>query len=194
MRRRVILTTAAAAVVSAVMAATSGAVATKAVTLKLGDEFAVLKTHIICTAQISRTLVRGRKLIGCAFADRNGPVPKTYAVGLAVNGEAVLARVKADGTPQVVTRRKLSIARREAAKLYKLSPGDTVIVSGTPLACSINTSKGKPILVSCFLFDFKKNNARPNSYGIAITEGGAFLIRFDKNSKASIIKSAKHGA
>jgi hypothetical protein len=181
-------------------AASADAVATKTITLKLGDEFVVKDTHIVCTAQISRTLVRGRRLIGCAFADSKGPVVKTYAVGLSVNGEAVLAKVKPDGTPQVVTRRKPAVARREAAtqpRLYRLAPGDSVLVNDSALACAINKqtiAKRSTIVISCFLFDVAKRKARSNSYGFGITDGGAFLVHFDKNSVPTIVTSKKHGA
>ena len=188
-----------AALVAVAAVPTAGAVATKTVTLKLGDEFVVKGTHILCTAQISRSLVRGRRLVGCAFASRNGPVPKTYAVGIAVSGEVVLAKVKADGSPAIVSRRKPTVAGAAAApRLYQLAPGDAVVLNQSAIACALSrqqiTAAKKTIVVSCFLLDAAKGTAKPETYGIGITDGGAFVVHFDAKSKPTIVQSKKHGS
>lgn len=187
------------AAVAAAAAPNGGAVATKTVTLKLGDEFVVKGTHILCTAQISRSLVRGRRLVGCAFASSNGPVPKTYAVGIAVNGEVVLAKVKADGSPEIVSRRKPAVAGSAfAPRLYQLAPGDAVVLNESAIACATSRQQisagKKTIVVSCFLLEAGKDKAKPNTYGIGITDGGAFVIHFDAKSKPTIVQSKKHGS
>jgi hypothetical protein len=70
----------------------AGGGAAAPVTPRVNDEFAVKKSTILCAVHISKTLVPGKKLVACfVFADPMfGPVPKTYAVALTVNGEAVL--------------------------------------------------------------------------------------------------------
>lgn len=194
--KRLLLALVAVIAVAAAAAATAEA---KTVTLKLGDEFVVKGTHILCTAQISRSLVPGRRLVGCAFASSNGPVAKTYAVGIAVNGEVVLAKVKADGSPEIVSRRKLAVAGSESKpKLYQLAPGDAVVLNQSSIACALNrqaiVAGKKTIVVSCFLFNVKKKKAEPNSYGVGITDGGAFVVHFDNSSKPTIVQSKKHGS
>ena len=196
MTRKLTLVAVVATAALLALAAAGGARSTKVTELKLHDEFAVKNTHLLCAVEISKTLIPGQKLVGCTFASSKGPVPKTYAVALGVNGEVVLAKVKAGGTPSVVTRRKPSVVRHDAAQLYVLSVGDGATVKGTAISCSINNEKVAKktiVLVTCFKLDLASGKPRPNSYGIGITDGGAFLVHFDAKSKATPIKVVQHG-
>jgi len=180
-------------------AAGTGA-AGKAITLRLGDGIAVKKTHILCAVQISHTLVPGQKLIACYFYGPKGPQPKTYAVGLAVNGVAALGRVGTDGKLQVVTTRGGGSAPSAGAKeregqLHEVGLDTAVLVKGTAITCAVSTQKfgGQPArTVACFKVNPKKK-PRANSWGVGITDGGAFIVHFDKHSKGAPVKLVQHG-
>ena len=178
------------------LAAAAGARSEKIIRIGLHDEFAVRNTHILCEVEVSHTLIPGQELVGCAFLSANRqPVPKTYAVALAVNGRVVLAKVKANGTPKVVYRRP-AVVRHTDPSLHIVSAGDGIIVRGTSITCSVNKQKAASntfIVVSCFKIDLKTGKAKPNSYGVGITDGGAFVAHFDAKSKAVPIKVVAHG-
>ena len=95
----------AAALLVAALVFSAGAGAVNSITLRLGDEFAVNNTHLLCAVQISKSLIPGEKLVACFYATAKGPVPKTYTVALAVNGEAALGRIGSNGKLQVVMKR-----------------------------------------------------------------------------------------
>ena len=177
-----------------VLAVPAGAAPT--VTLRLDDEFGVQKTHILCTVQLSKTFVPGQKILVCFFATKHGPVPKTYAVALAVSGEVALAKIGSNGAPKVVATRKPAVLRRAAGpKLYTVGVGSALLVKGTAITCAVNRQKivGKNVVaVGCFKVDESKK-PRPNSYGIGITDGGAFLVHFDAKSKGTPVKIVQHG-
>jgi hypothetical protein len=199
MRRTLI----AAALLAAALALPSaaGSATGKSVTLRLGDGFYVKQSHILCAVQLSKTLVPGQKLIACYFWGPNGPVPKTYTVALAVNGEAAMGRVGTNGKLEVVATRggtptgpqKQGPERK--GKLRQVGVGSAVLVKGTAITCAVSTQKfgGKATrTVGCFKVDPKKK-PRPGSYGFGITDGGAFLVHFDKHSKGSPVKVVQHG-
>src|SRR5262249_53557529 len=128
------------------------------------------------------------------------PVPKSYTVALAVNGEVALGRVTKGGNVTVV--KKLGggpfgkqASRSAPGKLYEAKVGSAFLVKGTAITCAVaNQSFGgkAATTVRCV----KVNRARkpqPNSYGIGITGGGAFLARFDAKSKATPVVVVQHG-
>jgi hypothetical protein len=188
-----------AALAAALLVLAAGAGAGSIVTLRLGDEFAVRNTHLLCAVQISKTLIPGEKLLACFYATATGPVPKTYTVALAVNGEAALARIGADGKLQVVTTRGGTPGPRQGGtepqgKLYKVGTGSALLVKGTAITCAVAKQKfaGKAATtVGCFKVGRNKK-PRPGSFGIGITDGGAFIVHFVK-SKAVPVKVVQHG-
>ncbi len=197
MRRTVIVV----ALLAAALALPAGAGAGDTFTLRLGDGFAVKQSHILCAVQLSKTLVPGQKLVACYFWGPNGPVPKTYTVGLAVNGEAAIGRVGTDGKLKVVaTRGGTPTGPRKQGperkgRLRQVGVGSALLVKGTAITCAVNKQKfgGKATeTVACFKVNPKKK-PRANSYGIGITDGGAFLVHFDKNSKGSPVEVVQHG-
>src|SRR5262245_15835870 len=176
----------AVAPLAAALALPAGAGAGSNITLRLGDGFAVKKTHILCAVQISHTLVPGQKLVACYFWGPNGPVPKTYTVALAVNGEVALGRVGKDGKLTVVTTRGGGSAPAPTGQdrkgtLHQVGLASAILVKGTAITCAVSSRKfgGKQVpTVGCFKVNPKKK-PRPNSWGIGLTDGGAFLVHFD---------------
>jgi hypothetical protein len=182
-----------AALAALVLAAPAGA--GSAITIRLDDEFGVKQTHVLCTVQLSKTFVPGQKILVCFYATPKGPVPKTYAVALAVDGEVALARVGSSGTPKIVMTRKPAVVHASGPKLYAVGVGSALLVKGTAITCGVSRQKfgGKlAVTVACFKVNAAKK-PRPNSYGIGITDGGAFLVKFDAKSKATPIKIVQHG-
>jgi hypothetical protein len=167
--------------------------------MRLGDEFAVRNTHLLCAVQISKSLIPGDKLVACFYATAKGPVPKTYTVALAVNGEAALGRIEPGGKLKVVMTRGGSGPRQggteRRGKLYEVGVGTALFLKGTAITCAVGTQKfgGKSATtVACFKVNQAKK-PRPGSYGVGITDGGAFLVRFDARSKATPLKVVEHG-
>jgi hypothetical protein len=181
--------------VLAALALAAPAGAGSVITLRLDDEFGVKQTHILCTVQLSKSFIPGQKVLVCFYATPAGPVPKTYAVALAVNGEVALARVGPNAALKIVTRRKLAAVHATAPKLYAIGVGSVLLVKGTAITCGVTRQKfgGKlATTIGCFKIAASKK-PRPNSYGIGITDGGAFLVHFDAKSKGTLIKIVEHG-
>ena len=197
MMRRIFI---AATLLAAALAVPVRAGATTAITLRLNDGFAVKGTSIVCAVQLSKTLIPGAKLLDCFIATRNGPVPKTYTVAIAVNGEVVLGQVeKAAGVKVVMKRGGGPVVKQSGSsrkgRLYEAQIGTAVLVQGTAITCAVakETFGGKTATaVACFKVGASKK-PRPNSYGIGITDGGALLVHFDAKSKAVPIKIVQHG-
>jgi hypothetical protein len=194
--RRALLVLAAAAAAALVVAPEGSPRSDKIVELRVRDGFTVKDTHILCAVEISKALIPGIKVVGCEFASRQGGVPGTYEVVLGVDGRVALARVTKGGAPSVVYRRKPSVVGARTPKLYFLASGDGVTVKGTAITCAINgkkSGKQNSIAVTCFKLDRSSGKARPNAYGIGITDGGAFIVHFDSKSKAKPVKVVEHG-
>ena len=184
----------------AVFALPAGAATVPSTTLRLNDGFVVKGTNIVCAVQLSKTLVPGAKLVSCFLETRSGPVPKSYTVALAVNGEVALGRVTKGGNVTVV--KKLGggpfakqASRSAPGKVYEAKVGSAFLVKGTAITCGVaNQSFGgkSATTVACFKVN-KSRKPQPSSYGIGITGGGAFLVRFDAKSKASPVVVVRHG-
>jgi hypothetical protein len=199
LRRRIVM---GAALLTAALGLSAAAWGAAPVTLRVNDEFAVKKSHMLCAVEISKTLVPGKKLVAC-FVVANptaGPAPKTYSVALAVNGEAVLAKVGAGGQITIVKKfggRPGPSARPLGRKgeLFKVGVGAALAVKSSAIRCGVTTQKfggKKAKTVGCFKVG-ANGKPRPNSYGIGITDGGAFIVHFDANSKGSPVEVVQHG-
>ncbi len=197
MRRALI----AAALATAALALPAGAGAAAPVTLQLKDGFVVKGTSVVCAVELSKTLRPGEKIFECFLATRNGPVPKSYSVVLALNGEAVLGRVvDKTGDLKVVMKRGGGPVKKQSdttrkGRVYEAKIGSVFLVKGTAITCAVSTQKfgGKPATtVACFKVNGAKK-PRPGSYGIGITAGGAFLVHFDAKSKGTAVKIVQHG-
>ena len=195
MRRLTIL-----AALVAMLAVPTAAGAQAPITLRLNDGFVPTGTSIVCAVQLSRTLVPGAKLLDCFIATRKGAVRNTYTVALAVNGEVALGRVGGDGKVTVVMKRGGGPVTRQsgngnAGRVYRAQVGSTFLVKGTAITCAVAKQKfgGKSATaVACFKLG-ATGKPRPNSYGIGITDGGAFVVHFDARSKGTPIKIVQHG-
>jgi hypothetical protein len=198
-RRRAILVALLAAAALA-LPAWAATVPVAPTTLRLDDGFVVKGTNIVCAVQLSKTLVPGAKLVSCFLETRQGPVPKSYTVALAVNGEVALGRVSKSGNVTVVKKLGGGPVTKQASrpgpgKLYEAKLGSAFLVKGTAITCAVAKQSfgGKPATtVACFKVS-RAGKPRPNSYGIGITGGGAFLARFDAKSKAAPVVIVQHG-
>jgi len=186
---------------ASLLAVATAASAAAPTVLSLNDGFVPKGTNIVCAVEISRTLLPGAKLLDCFIATSRGAVPNTYTVALAVNGEVALGRVSAKGKLTVVMKRGGggSFVRQRssgaAGKVYRADVGSTYVVKGTTIACAVikQTVGGKSgTAVTCFKLAGSGKPA-PDSYGIGITNGNAFLVHFDARSKATPIKIVAHG-
>lgn len=192
----------AAALLTAALALAAGAAAAGPVTLRENDGFAVKNSHMLCSVQISESLVPGKKVVAC-FVVTNpnaGPVPKTYGVLLGVNGEAVLAKAGKNG--QITSVKKLGgkpgpsegpLARK--GKLFKVAVGSVLAVKNSAIRCGVTKQKfgtKKATTVGCFKVG-ANGKPRPNSFGIGLTDGGAFLVHFGADSKGTPVKIVQHG-
>ncbi|HST25038.1 MAG TPA: hypothetical protein VLJ76_03520 [Gaiellaceae bacterium] len=182
------------------LALSAGAANVQSITLRLNDGFVVKGTNIVCAVQLSKTLVPGAKLISCFLETRQGPVVKSYTVALAVNGEVALARVGKGSKITVVEKLgggpvTKTAPRSAQGRVYNAKVGSAFLVKGTAITCGATTEKfgGKPATtVACFKVDRSKK-PQPGSYGIGITDGGAFLVHFDSKSRAVPVKIVEHG-
>lgn len=193
----------AAALLTAALALPLHAGGANPVTLKVNDEFGIKKSNILCVVQISKSLVPGRKLVVCFIVPKDptkGPVPKSYAVGLAVNGEAVLGKVGANGQVEVVKKLGGKAGAPDGpvsrtGTLYKVGVGAELGVKNSAIRCGVTKQSfggKKAKTVGCFKVG-GNGKPRPNSYGIGITDGGAFIVHFDSKSKGSPVKVVQHG-
>ena len=127
-------------------------------------------------------------------------MPKTYAVGLAVNGEAVLAKVGSNHQITIVKKYGGKpgppdgpVAR--TGELFKVDVGAALAVKNSAVRCAVTKqdfSGKKAKTVGCFKVG-ANGKPRPNSYGVGITDGGAFIVHFDAQSKGSPVKVVEHG-
>jgi hypothetical protein len=196
MTQRALLVSVVAASAALVLAASGSPSSAKVVELQVNDGFTVKNTHVVCAVETSKVLIPGVKVVGCEFANRQGAVPKTYEAALGVDGQVALARVRAGSPPLVVDHRKPSVLGARAPRLYYLVSGDSITVKGTAIICATAGKKSgtkNSIAVTCFKRDQSTGKARPNSYGIGITDGGAFIVHFDAKSKATPVKIVAHG-
>lgn len=189
------------AALAAALAVPAATAAPAPILLNLDDGFVPKNTNIVCAVEVSKTLLPGAKLLDCFIATSRGAVPNTYTVALAVNGEVALGKVDAKGKLTVVMKRGGGgpfVHQRpsgSAGKVYRAVVGSTYVVKGTPIACAVvkQTVGGTSgTAVTCFKLA-GSGKPVPNSYGIGITNGNAFLVHFDAGSKATPIKIVAHG-
>jgi hypothetical protein len=192
----------AAALLTAALAWPAATGAANLVTLRVNDEFGVKKSHILCAAQISKSLVPGKKLVACFLVanPKVGPAPKSYAVALTVTGEAVLAKVGKNGQITIVTKLggnpgPSAGPLNRTGKLYTVPLGTALALKNSAIRCAVakqDFGGKKAATVGCFKVGANKK-PRPNSYGIGITDGGAFILRFGADSKGTPVKVVQHG-
>lgn len=175
-----ILTLAAASAALAAGIAPAAASA-RSVAVSLGDTVVVPGTRIQCLAITSS----GKAGVACLLVAGGKPVAGSVGSGLAVDGTAVLTRVKADGSASRIAKRR-SVKISHAARTYTLRPGDQFGMAGnggTTLGCKVlritDTSLApvfRGVRVSCWR---ATDTAVPRSYGTTISDRMAGLFRFD---------------
>jgi hypothetical protein len=174
MRRALVL--AAVGVTALAAAGGGGARATKVVQLDAGDSFTVAGSHVPCVIR--------KKLVTCGLFKRSKLVAGTYAVTLTGEGEALLAKIKHDGTPVPIEHRKPSVLRRS----YVLHAKDVAYVLGTKIYCLVSPKPSAGVL--CAQYDIVRRRYTPGSYEVAITDRDASLGRFSPAGKLKVIKFA----
>ncbi len=166
----------------------AGASSQGTVRLKIGDAVDVLGTKIACFAIKSN----GKNGVGCVLWGADKPLVGSYGAGLAVDGTAIVNRIKPDGTSATVFKRKLQSAAR-TQKVYKLRVGDVFgfpIDSTVNLGCkilNITDSTVAPIYrgvkVSCWLAT--ETAPVPSSWGMSISDKFAGVFQFDAKGNVS---------
>ncbi len=165
-----------------VLSVSASAASQKAVQLKIGDAVDVVGTRVACFAVKSN----GKNGVGCVIWGKDKPLPGSYTVGLAVDGTAVLTKIKPDGSAQQIFKRKPQV-RGRAAKVYRVNVGDLFgfqITSKIALGCKvIDVADGsvapvyQGVKVSCYLAT--ADSPLPNSLGISISDKFAGVFQFD---------------
>lgn len=154
--------------------------------LKIGDAVDVVGTKIACYAINSN----GKNGVACVLLARSGkPVTGSYGAGLAVDGTAVITKIKADGSGAPVFKRKL----QRAAKVYRVRAGDVFgfqIDANISLGCQVinvtSTLVGplyRGVKVSCFRATATK--ALPSTYGVSISDKMAGVYLLDAKSRVT---------
>jgi hypothetical protein len=153
-------------------------------TIRVGDLVDVVGTKVGCFA----ARASGKVGIVCAHLDRNGPIPKTYAAAIRVDGAVYGYVITAGREPKRIFERMPQVAESPLVldgdgRTYELGVGKTFALAGTRLACQIvNVTSGvapvyKGIKVGCF-------RATPGGYGIAVSDRFAGIFRFKRNGEA----------
>jgi hypothetical protein len=159
----------------------------RTVQLKIGDAVDVTGTRVACFALQKA----GKKGVGCALWAKNKPVVRSYSVGLAVDGTAVLSKINADGSSVDVFKRRLAARGSPREKVYRLRVGDVFglqIDARVALGCRVinvtDTALAaiyRGVKVSCWRATATK--PLPHTYGISISDKFAGVFAFDARSK-----------
>lgn len=167
-------------------AATAAAAPAATIRLSIGDAVDVVGTKIACFALTSS----GKDGVGCVLWSGKKPIAGTFGVGLAVDGTAVVNRVKPDGTAQRIFKRRLQSHAR-AVKVYRVRVGDVFgfpIDNTRSLACRVINVTDKNLAafyrgvkVSCWRAT--ATAPLPRSYGVSISDSFAGAFAFDANGK-----------
>ena len=168
---------------AAVSSGGSTAATQRTVVLKIGDAVDVAGTKVACFAMTSS----GKNGMACLLWGNGKPLVQTYGVGLAVDGTAVVKKIKADGSSTDIFKRRL----KRASKVYRLGVGNTfgfAINQRVALGCRVlnitNRSLApvyRGVKVSCWRATATK--PLPHTYGISISNKFAGVFAFDAKSR-----------
>ena len=169
----------AAGLVAAALVPAASAAPQRSIPLKIGDAIDVVGTRIACFA----IKADGKNGMACVLLKGSSPLVGSYGAGLAVDGTAVLNKIKADGTADQVFKRRLQAART----VYKVRTGDLFglqITNKVSLGCRvINVTQTnvaavyRGVKVSCWRAT--ATQPLPNTYGVSISDKFAGVFRFD---------------
>lgn len=174
------------ALVALVLAAGASASRQSSYPLKIGDAVDVVGTKVACYAINSN----GKDGIACVLVAKSGkPATGSYGAGLAVDGTAVITRIKADGTGAPVFKRKLA----RATKVYRVRTGDLFglqISAKISLGCqviNVTSTLVEPLYrgvkVSCWRAT--ATSPLPSTYGVSISDTMAGVFLFDAKGRVS---------
>lgn len=179
-----------AAAACALVVLTAGpatAASRRTVELRIGDAVDVSGTRIACFALSPG----GKRGVGCALWAKGKPVDRSFTVGLAVDGTAILSRLNADGSRFDVFKRRLQGRGASAGKIYRLGIGDLFglqIDSRVALGCRIIKVTDadlaaiyRGVKVSCWRATATK--PLPRTYGVSISDKFAGVFAFDAKSR-----------
>jgi hypothetical protein len=131
-----------AAAAAVVLAPVAGA---KDVTLKRGDIVAVPGTRIVCL--YDKDDKTGKLEVGCVLVTVGGVLPRSWGVGLLVDGTAEVVQFDAKGqSTKTKFRKTLGVERR--ATTYRLKVGDHFSAAGTKIRCAVRPGNGT-VTVGC---------------------------------------------
>lgn len=165
-----------------VLAAGGAARPQETIRLRIGDVVDVAGTKIVCVA-INSSKKDG---VACVLWAKGKPIVGTYGAGLAVDGTAVLNRLKADGSAQQIFKRRLSSAgARQTVRTVHVGdlfgfPIDNRISLGCRVLRIADAKLAafyRGVRVSCWRAT--ATAPLPHSYGIAISDRFAGVFAFD---------------
>jgi hypothetical protein len=167
---------AAALVVGLAFVATGAARPHALVPLKVGDTLDVVGTQIACQAAISKVFAPGKSALVCLKVDAKGPKIGSYAVALAADGTAGAYVVPKSRQPKLVFRRTAGLAAHTT--YVKANAGDSVLLRGTDIACSVRKTASGGVYIACFKIG-PKGKPSANSYAILISDALSAVLRLD---------------
>jgi len=167
----------------------AGAISTPLTPLKIGDAVDILNTNVACYAVHSD----GKDGIGCVILKGSNIKTGSYGVGIAVDGTAVVNKVKADGSSTHVFKKRLPASRSASAKVYPMKPGQGfgIPVKGDKIiACevvNVTSTAVEPFLrgikVTCHFSTSVTSVA--NTYVVAISDRFAGVFKITPQHTAS---------
>jgi hypothetical protein len=130
------------AAAAVVLAPVAGA---RDVVMKKGDLVAIPGTNLAC---LFDTDAKTKKLeLGCVLIRVGGILPRSWGVGLLVDGTAEVVRFDAKGQSTTTKYRKtLGVAKRGTT--YRLKVGDHFAGAGTKIRCGVRPGNGL-VTVGC---------------------------------------------
>jgi hypothetical protein len=151
------------------------------ITLQINETFLVAGTDLACQTEVGKHVLPGQKLVTCFKVKGNGLAVGSYASALGTSGRVVVAKIKPDGSVGAPVFNRVPASLRAGAKQITAHAGDQLLLSGTDIACTINTDAG--VYPTCFRFT--TSGGRAHSYAFAETEKFVAVVQFDTTGKKS---------
>jgi hypothetical protein len=168
----------------AVVSSQADARADRNITLHVGDAFVVAGTDLACQTEVGHNVIPGQKLVTCFKLKGNNLKPHSYIAALGANGKVVVAPIKSNGNIGAPVFNHRPIAVGAAAKQLTVHAGDTLLLAGTKVGCSINNDSFG-IYPTCFRFTAA--GGIPGSYAFAETERFAAVLKFNATGKKTTL-------
>jgi hypothetical protein len=153
--------------------------------LAVGDTVLVTGTRVGCFAIVSN----GKAGMACVLLAKGKPIAGSFGSGLAVDGTAVVTRLKADGSAEQVFKRRLGASPRT----YRVGAGEGFglrVSAKVNLGCrvlDVTSTLVEPLYrgrkVSCWRAT--ETAPLPGTYGVSISDTFAGVFRFDAKSRVT---------